>query len=261
MEIVHVDAFTDSPFSGNPAAVVLLDANKSTQWMQNIASELMLPETAFVKKEQETFSIRWFTPVQEEELCGHATLASSHVIWEEGLADKGQELCFSSKSGVLKAKQVDKWIELNFPAEPAEELPTVDPTFIKAFGERPLLVARNRLDYLLLFPDDTISKLKPDFSLLKKIKSRGFIATCLSTNSDFDFISRFFSPSDNIPEDPVTGSAHCCLAPFWAPRLGKNSFHAYQASRRGGELKVHLSDSRVYLQGKAVSVFKGEILI
>src|SRR5262249_1883378 len=230
--IFHVDAFTERPFAGNPAAVCLLDAERPDSWLQNIAREMNLAETAFLRQTGPHWSLRWFTPSTEVDLCGNATLASAHVLWESRRASGDTPLLFETRSGRLSASRRGGRIELDFPAERATEGP-VPPDIVEALGIRsPRFAGRNRLDYLIEVADEAeVLALEPDFRRLKSagVGSRGVIVTSVSKTAGRDFISRFFAPGAGIDEDPVTGSAHCCLGPFWAARLGKTELTGYQA--------------------------------
>jgi PhzF family phenazine biosynthesis protein len=228
--------------------------------MHNVAAEMNLAETAFLHPEGNGFRLRWFTPQVEVELCGHATLASAHVLWESGRLPPGQEARFHTASGLLTANQVGDWIELDFPATPGVHTEP-PPGLIEALGVEPLAVLRSQFDYLVEVKSEAdVRTLAPDFTRLRHIETRGVIVTARAEQDAFDFVSRFFAPAAGIDEDPVTGSAHCCLAPYWSPLLGKSSFVAYQASRRGGVLRVRLVDDRVRLAGQAVTVLAGELL-
>jgi PhzF family phenazine biosynthesis protein len=258
--IFQVDAFTDRPFAGNPAAVCILPEPRDATWMQSVAREMNLSETAFLVRHADGFNLRWFTPTVEVDLCGHATLASAHVLWEAGYLKHAEQARFSTRSGLLTAVRTSDWIELDFPAEP--EVPaTAPPGLAKALGVMPVYVGRNRFDYLVEVDSEaTVRNLKPDFSLLGEIPSRGFIVTSLASVPEYDFVSRFFAPGAGIDEDPVTGSAHCCLGPFWSTRMGANEFIAQQVSARGGVVQVRVNGARVQLGGKAVTVLRGELL-
>jgi predicted PhzF superfamily epimerase YddE/YHI9 len=258
--IVQVDAFTSEPFRGNPAAVCVVEDELDSEWMQRVASEMNLAETAFLRPREGGFDLRWFTPSVEVDLCGHATLASAHVLGESGRLAPGEPARFHTKSGLLTARRLDDWIELDFPSTPDEPV-QAPPGLVEALGASPRYVGRSRFDYLVeLDSEEAVARLRPDFGALRLISTRGVIATSRS-ESDFDFVSRFFAPAVGIAEDPVTGSAHCCLAPFWSRRLGKNTFVARQLSARGGILKVTLDGDRVRLAGQAVSVLEGELLV
>ncbi|SHE33238.1 phenazine biosynthesis protein PhzF family [Seinonella peptonophila] len=257
--IYQVDAFTDKPFQGNPAAVCILTAPKEDQWLQNVAMEMNLSETAFLFPEENGYQIRWFTPTTEVDLCGHATLASAHILWEQNLSDQ-HEISFFSKSGLLKARQNGGRIELDFPAEPETEC-EAPPTLLEGIGTGVRYVGKNRFDYLIEVENEEIVRdLKPNFDVLAKVETRGVIVTSRSESSAYDFISRAFFPRIGILEDPVTGSAHCCLGPYWQKKLNQSHLAAYQASKRGGALDVRMNGERVFLGGEAVTVLKGEIL-
>lgn len=258
-EIFHVDAFTAKPFAGNPAGVCILPEPCDEIWMQKIAQEMNLSETAFLHKQKDGFNLRWFTPAVEVDLCGHATLASAHVLWEAGYLEEKQQARFYTRSGLLTAEHKGDWIELDFPAEPEEQ--TILPTDLsRALGVTPKYVGKNRFDYLVeVDSEETVRNMKPDFALLREIPTRGVIVTSLASTQGYDFVSRFFAPGVGVNEDPVTGSAHCCLGPFWKNRINKSEFVAYQASARGGVVRVRLSGKRVYLGGNAVTILRGEL--
>jgi len=259
LPIFQVDAFTDKPFAGNPAAVCVLTESRDAAWMQNVAAEMNLAETAFLLKQGDLFNLRWFTPTIEVNLCGHATLASAHVLWEAGYLKPDQPGRFSTRSGLLTCERKGSWIEMDFPAEP-EEKTAVPPGLEKALGIAARYVGKNRFDYLVeVDSEDTVRKLKPNFALLGEIPTRGIIVTSRASSPGFDFVSRFFAPRAGIPEDPVTGSAHCSLGPFWKNRLHKDEFVAYQASLRGGVVRVRVAGNRVILGGQAVTVLRGEL--
>ncbi|MBZ5595487.1 MAG: PhzF family phenazine biosynthesis protein [Acidobacteriia bacterium] len=259
LPIVQVDAFTSKPFAGNPAAVCVLPSARDAVWMQNVALEMNLSETAFLVRQADGFNLRWFTPGVEVDLCGHATLASAHVLWEDGHLQPGEQARFHTRSGLLTADQRGDWIEMDFPVK-AEQAAEPPPRLVEALGVAPKYVGRNKFDYIVELESEAVLRnLKPNFTWLSEIPVRGVIVTARSANGGFDFISRFFAPGSGINEDPVTGSAHCCLAPFWASRLGKTEFTAYQASPRGGVLRVRLNGDRVLLGGQAVTVLRGEL--
>ncbi len=260
LRFAQVDAFTATPFAGNPAAVVLLPAAAPESWMQAVALEMNLSETAFLVRRGDDFDLRWFTPAAEVALCGHATLASAHVLWEEDHLPAGEAARFHTKSGLLTARRRGDGVDMDFPArrervfEPPAEL-------AGAIGAQPRYVGRNVDDVLLLLDgEEAVRGLRPDFGLLRTLPVRGVIVTAPSARPGFDFVSRFFAPAVGVDEDPVTGSAHCCLAPFWAERLGRNELVAYQASRRGGVVRVCVEGDRVHLGGQAVTVVRGELL-
>ncbi|HEC18330.1 MAG TPA: PhzF family phenazine biosynthesis protein [Gammaproteobacteria bacterium] len=259
LSLFQVDAFTDRPFSGNPAAVCLLDRERDTDWLQAVAAEMNLSETAFLLEQADGFRLRWFTPTTEVDLCGHATLAAAHVLWEQCLLTPETTARFHTRSGLLRATHNNGMIELDFPATPAEPAPA-PPGLLAALGLDKGNIYRSRFDYLVAVENEpAVRALQPDFSALGQIEARGIMVTARSDDPAYDFVSRFFAPAAGIDEDPVTGSAHCTLAPWWAPRLGKQSMTAYQASKRGGIIKVSLQDDRVRLGGRAVSIFCGEL--
>jgi predicted PhzF superfamily epimerase YddE/YHI9 len=259
MKIYIVDAFTDEPYKGNPAAVCILENNKSDEWMQNIANEMNLSETAFILKQGKDYSLKWFTPESEVDLCGHATLASAYILWEEQLSENN-EIRFITKSGLLTAIKSGDWIHMNFPLE--EENETVPPIeLIEGLGIPFKYIGKNRLDYIVEIEDEeAVRKLQPNFNLLKAVKSRGVIVTSPSSRSDIDFVSRCFYPALGVDEDPVTGSAHCCLGPYWQKKLNKNEFTSLQLSKRGGLLKLKIVEDRILISGQAITTLKGEIL-
>ncbi len=258
--IYQVDAFTDRPFAGNPAGVCILPGPAPDAWMQAVAREMNLSETAFLLPQTDGFNLRWFTPAVEVKLCGHATLASAHILFETGVLRPDAQARFHTLSGLLTAERRGDWIELNFPAkleEPAEP----PPGLVAALGATPVYIGRNVFDYLVeLESEAAVRALQPDMTALSKLPVRGVIVTARSATPEFDFVSRFFAPAVGVNEDPVTGSAHCCLTPFWAARLGKTAMTAYQASARGGILHVRLAGDRVILGGQAVTVLIGELI-
>ncbi len=259
--IYQVDAFADEAFKGNPAAVCLLSAPRNDVWMQNLAAEMNLSETAFVYEEDGGTRLRWFTPQAEVDLCGHATLASAHVLWESGKLGAQDAARFQTRSGELTAERKGQWIELNFPAQPPEAS-DAKKELEEALGTRIVYAGFNGSDFLAEVENaDAVRKLQPDLKRVAALPARGICATSSSDAEEFDFVSRFFAPGIGVDEDPVTGSAHCCLGPYWGGKLGKNEMTAYQASRRGGVVKVRLENDRVALCGKAVVVFSGELKI
>jgi predicted PhzF superfamily epimerase YddE/YHI9 len=259
LPIYQVDAFAEKPFEGNPAAVCLLNKAQPADWMQSVGAEMNLSETAFVRRLAEGYELRWFTPIIEVELCGHATLAAAHIIWSEGLVSIGESIRFHTKSGILTCHRVGEFVELNFPAMPVTEA-EAPPGLLEAFDIQPSFIGRSKFDLFVVESEEVVRTLKPDFNRLRSIPGlRGVIVSSRSTNPRFDFISRFFAPAAGIDEDPVTGSAHCSLAPFWSERLGKPSMTAYQASRRGGVVRVRLEGDRVVLGGQAVTVMRGNL--
>ncbi|MEW6491607.1 MAG: PhzF family phenazine biosynthesis protein [Cyanobacteriota bacterium] len=260
--IIQVDAFTNTPFAGNPAAVCVLPAPQADSWMQNVAQEMNLSETAFLVRQDDGFNLRWFTPAVEVPLCGHATLASAHVLWSEGHLSPNEAARFYTKSGLLIAKQLGDWIELDFPVNHSEET-VATPELEQALGVPIQSVFKNSLGYLVeVESEDLVRQMQPNFGLLKNLPISDVIVTSLAQKgSEYDFVSRFFAPGLGIDEDPVTGAAHCCLAPFWRERVNKDEFLAYQASSRGGVVKVRYTGSaRVYLAGQAVTVLRGELI-
>lgn len=256
--IYQVDAFTNHPFTGNPAGVCMLDEERDATWMQNIALEMNLSETAFLRKLDDGFSLRWFSPSGEVDLCGHATLSSAHILYEIGLLEKNQTARFHTRSGLLTACIKNEWIELNFPALPVQ--PAYLPKLADILGINPLFCSSNKIDYLLeVESEDIVRTLKPDFTALSKLPVRGIMITSIS-KGDVDFVTRFFAPSVGNNEDPVTGFAHCMLGPYWQQKLGKNTFTSYQASARGGIVKVTMQDDRVLLSGQAITVLRCALL-
>jgi PhzF family phenazine biosynthesis protein len=259
MRIFQADAFTDKAFSGNPAAVCILTEPRDDASMQNLAREMNLSETAFLRKQEDGFGLRWFTPTVEVALCGHATLASAHILWETGMLATKEQARFHTLSGLLTAERKGDLIELNFPATP-EQPATAPPRLMQALGVAPKYVGKSKFDYLVeADKEETVRNLKPDFGVLRAMQVRGVMVTSQATSPGYDFVSRFFAPGSGIDEDPVTGSAHCCLGPFWSERLGKNELTAYQASMRGGTVRVRVGGDRVYLSGQAVTIFRGEL--
>lgn len=260
LRITQVDAFTNKPFAGNPAGVCILSKPAGAGWMLNVAREMNLAETAFLVKQKDGYDLRWFTPAVEVDLCGHATLASAHVLWEDGHLKPDVEARFHTKSGLLTATKSKSWIALNFPATPV--MAAAAPTgLIEALGVKASFVGRSRFDYLVEVDSEaTVRTLDPDLTALSRIESRGVIVTAATNEtSQYDFVSRFFAPQSGVPEDPVTGSAHCALAPYWATKLAQTDLVAYQASARGGEVLLRLLGDRVELSGEAVTVLRGEL--
>ncbi len=261
IRVVQVDAFTDRPFSGNPAAVIVLDEPGDAGWMQNVALEMNISETAFlVRRKDGDFDLRWFTPAVEVDLCGHATLASAHVLWEEGHLPPDVQARFHTRSGLLTADPRNGSIILDFPATPEQR--TEPPAgLVESLGVRAAYVGKNAFDYLVEVDSEaTVRALTPDFGALGAIRARGIIVTARASSPGFDFVSRFFAPAAGINEDPVTGSAHSTLGPFWSARLGKTSFVACQVSPRGGVVDVEVVGDRVRLGGRAVTVLRGELV-
>jgi PhzF family phenazine biosynthesis protein len=238
---------------------VLAEA-RDENWMRNVASEMNLSETAFLVPQGDTFSLRWFTPAAEVDLCGHATLASAHVLWEDGHLPGSQEARFTTRSGELRARRTDRGIELNFPALFAEEC-EAPAGLLEALGlESASAIARSRFDYLVEVESEKIVRsLSPDFGRLQRVNARGVMVTSRSEQEGYDFVSRFFAPRVGVDEDPVTGSAHCALTPWWCRKLGRNELVGYQASARGGTVGVRLEEDRVALIGSAVTVLVGDL--
>jgi PhzF family phenazine biosynthesis protein len=258
--ITQVDAFTSKPFAGNPAAVCILSKAPEERWMRDVAREMNLSETAFLVPQDGGYNLRWFTPAVEVDLCGHATLASAHVLWEEGHLAAGTQARFHTRSGLLLAERHGDWIEMDFPAK-VEEAAEPPSDLAAALGLTPVYVGRNQFDYLVEVESAAALRgAQPDHGVLRKLPVRGIIVTARSDSPEFDFISRFFAPGAGVDEDPVTGSSHTCLGPYWSKRLGKTEFVAYQASARGGVVRVHCSGDRVYLGGQAVTVLRGELV-
>jgi len=257
--IIIVDAFTHEAFSGNPAAVCVLPGPRDDKWMQSVAGEMNLSETAYVYPEEEGYRLRWFTPTVEVDLCGHATLATAHTLWSEGHLPMDQPARFHTNSGLLTAGRDGDWITLDFPAEPptAAEAPA---DLTEMFGEVPAYVGRNRFDVLVeLGSEEAVRTFRPDYQRLAEIPGRGVIITSRSESSEYDIVSRFFAPNCGVNEDPVCGSAHCCLTPYWSEKLDKQELLAYQASARGGVLRLKNRQTRVELAGRAVTTMRGEL--
>lgn len=265
MRFLQIDAFTDVPFRGNPAAVVFLDDREpEAVWLQQVATEMNLSETAYLRRlEDGDWSLRWFTPAVEVDLCGHATLASAHALWEEGALPSGEMARFQTRSGLLTAARDGEWIELNFPATPAEAAQAPS-GLLEGLGVAPsstLFVGRSQFDYLVdVASEEEVRALRPDLAQLRTVRARGVIVTSRASTPGYDFVSRFFAPQSGVDEDPVTGSAHSALTPYWASRLGRSDMMAYQASPRGGTLRVTLAGDRVRIAGKAVTVLRGELV-
>jgi len=228
--------------------------------MQNVAREMNLAETAFLVPHNDGYNLRWFTPAVEVDLCGHATLASAHVLWEDGQLARDAQARFHTKSGLLTAGRRDAWIELDFPATIATAAPP-PAGLIAALGVKPRFVGRSRFDYLVEVDDEsTVRQLTPDLGALGRVEARGVIVTSRANGKgSYDFVSRFFAPQSGVPEDPVTGSAHCALAPYWSAKLGSDELVGYQASARGGIVRVRVERDRVHLGGQAVTVLRAEL--
>jgi predicted PhzF superfamily epimerase YddE/YHI9 len=260
LPIYQVDAFTNRLFAGNPAAVCLLPEPRDAAWMQHLASEMNLSETAYVVPRADGYGLRWFTPTVEVDLCGHATLASAHVLWEVGDLPPDQDARFHTKSGVLTAQRAGEWIELDFPAYPPQPC-AAPPVLLEGLGVQPAWVGRSEDKFLVeLESESAVRAVTPNFGRLRDIDA-GIIVTSRSEDPGFDFVSRFFGPSLGIDEDPVTGSAHCHSGPFWSQRLGKSELLARQVSRREGVVRVRVAGERTILGGQAVTVFRGELAV
>ncbi len=259
-KITQIDAFTDTAFGGNPAAVCLLPRPADEGWMQAVAREMNLSETAFLHAENGGYRLRWFTPGGEVDLCGHATVASAHFLWEDGYLDRSEEAVFHTRSGRLSARQDAEWIVVDFPADPitpAEAPPELD----GALGAPAVYYAQTGLYVLAeLESEASLRSLEPNYERVRALHPLGIIVTARSAEPEFDFVSRFFAPNVGINEDPVTGSAHCSLGPLWGERLGKSEMVAYQASPRGGVVRIELAGERVILSGQAVTVMRGQLL-
>jgi len=255
-----VDAFTAVPFKGNPAAVCVLPQPREAAWMQAVAAEMNLSETAFVVAQGEDFHLRWFTPTQEMYLCGHATLATAHVLWEQGILPGSAEARFHTLSGLLRVSRKGDWLEMDFPVWPPQEEPAPE-GLAQALGANPLLYVRHhKFGMALLDSADTVKNLQPHLGLLRQLPLDGVVVTAEGVGAGCDFVSRMFAPNLGIDEDPVTGGAHCLLTPFWAGRLGKSEMLAHQVSKRGGVLQVAPQGERVLIRGQAVTVMKAELL-
>lgn len=258
--LYQVDAFAEAPFRGNPAGVCFLMGHKPDTWMQRIAQEMNLSETAFFMQAENGFHLRWFTPTTEVDLCGHATLATAHIVWQSDLVGADEDIRFQTRSGTLTAKRSGDWIELDFPAQAAHPAPLPE-GLVAALGAKPITCLRSKSDYLLPFASEAeVKAIRPDFRALAKVDARGIIVTAPADGAATDFVSRFFGPAVGVDEDPVTGSAHCTLGPYWSKIMAKNLLTGYQASERGGIVEVEmLAEERIALRGKAVTVFQGVI--
>jgi PhzF family phenazine biosynthesis protein len=261
--IFQVDAFAEEPFKGNPAGVCLLRAPAEAAWMQSVAAEMNLAETAFPLAEGDGFRLRWFTPKVEVKLCGHATLATAHILWEQGILAPNREARFRTLSGLLTARRDGDLVELDFPARPPlPKPPDWADAVVGALGLKPAYIGMSAEDILFEAADEeSVRSVRPDFATLRSLPARGVIVTSRSSDPGFDFVSRFFAPAVGVDEDPVTGSSHTVLVPYWAGRLGKTSFTARQISARGGVLRLRLDGDRVKIAGRAVTVFRGDLLV
>jgi len=261
--LFQVDAFTDEPFKGNPAGVCLLRWPVEAAWMQSVAAEMNLAETAFLCPEGDGFRLRWFTPKVEVKLCGHATLATAHILWEQGLLAADREARFETLSGLLTARRDGDLIELDFPARPPlPNPPDWADAVVGALGIKPVYIGLSAEDVIIeAANEETVRSITPDLAALRGLPARGVIVTSRASDKRFDFVSRFFAPAVGVDEDPVTGSSHTVLVPYWAAKLGKASFTAYQASARGGVLHLKLAGDRVKIAGRAVTVIRGELAV
>jgi len=261
MSFALIDAFASRPFAGNAAAVCLLSEPRDAAWMQSLAAEMAQSETAFIRARGDgSFDLRWFTPTVEEDLCGHATLASAHALWSWGVLDRAASARFHTRSGLLTARTFIEGIELDLPTERAAPA-LVPPGLLEGLSVEPRWVGRNRLDFLVEVGSEAeVRGLAPDLRLLASVPCRGIIVTALGA-APFDFVSRYFAPREPIPEDPVTGSAHCCLGAFWEARIGRPWMRAFQASLRGGIVEVRVDGARTILRGQAVTIFSGELQV
>ncbi|OMP67848.1 PhzF family phenazine biosynthesis protein [Domibacillus epiphyticus] len=259
MHLSIFNTFTDRAFRGNPAAVCLIKEEKTDHWMQQVASEINLPVTAFIRTAGEEFQLRWFTPSTEIPICGHGTLASGYFLWENKYVQKEQSIHFQTKSGVVTANLVDDWVQLWFPALYEKEVET--PEFlVEALGVKPVYIGQNQYDLLVeVASEEMVREMNPDIELISRMSVRGVIVTARSDTPDLDFVSRFFSPAQGLNEDYVTGSAHCCLGPYWKKKMGKHDFTAYQSSERGGLLKVNVEGNKVRIAGKVTSILDGRL--
>lgn len=261
--ILVVDAFTDRPFGGNPAAVCVLPGPREASWMQQLAQEMNLSETAFTHPEPDSdaLRLRWFTPTVEVDLCGHATLATAHALWSEGHLPPSAPARFQTRSGLLTAERRDGWISLDFPATPVIQPRLADlDALAEILGAPVRFAGLSKFDLLVELESETaVRRLQPSIDRLAALPVRGVIVTARAEMLGFDFVSRFFAPQVGVAEDPVCGSAHCCLGPYWGERLSKTDLMAFQASSRGGVLRIGLSGDRVALGGQAVTVIRGEL--
>lgn len=263
MKLYVVDAFSDQPYTGNPAGVCLLEHPLEDDHLQHIAAEINLSETAFIYQNQGVNHLRWFTPLTEVDLCGHATLASAAILWSERICSIEQPIYFLTRSGQLKVYQTPPYIHLEFPLLPAStaDLP---PPLREALGVNPhdiRFTGKNHYDWLIeLRNASLIYQLNPDFDRIRHVHPHGIMVTALDTSGQYDFISRYFDPGEGINEDPVTGFAHCCLGPYWQTILHKTTMIAYQASRRGGILYLTLHPDYIDIAGQARIFMEARIL-
>ena len=259
LPVCVVDAFAERPFTGNPAAVVFLDSPRDDAWRADVAAEFNLSETAFVESEGEAFRLRWFTPAVEVPLCGHATLAAAHALWESGRVPAGREIRFETKSGALHSRRDGEWIVLDFPSLPVRPAKP-PPGLLAALADTPIAFAENDGVCLLeMDSEETVRRAQPDLAKWSAVTKKGLLLTAPARRKTYDVVSRCFFPADGIPEDPVTGSAHCAIGPYWAERLGKPVLTAFQASKRGGLLLVRVKETRVDLGGRAFTAWTGSL--
>lgn len=262
MEVFLVDAFASAPFTGNPAAICPLDGPAADEWMQALAMEMKQAETAFLWPENESFRLRWFTPKVEVDLCGHATLAAAYLLWETERLPAGEEAIFLTRSGTLRCTQAGRSIRMDFPAEPMIERPApVDP--VALLRAPATWYGANRMDHLAVLADETaVRSAMPDMTAISELDCRGLVITAPADQGrDYDFVSRFFAPQSGVPEDSVTGSAHCALGPLWSQRLQKTTLRGYQASHRGGYVDMEVRGDRVTLGGHAVMTLHGHLTL
>lgn len=259
LPVCVVDAFADKPFGGNPAAVVFLDEPRDDAWRQSVAAEFNLSETAFVESAPGGFGLRWFTPTVEVPLCGHATLAAAHALWESGRLPAASAARFETRAGALSARRDGAWIVLDLPSLPARPA-TPPPGLLAALKDTPLAFLESDAAYLLeMDSEETVRRAAPDLAAWRAATDKGLLLTAAARRATHDFVSRCFFPADGIPEDPVTGSAHCTLGPYWSERLKKPVLTAFQASKRGGFLLVRPKEGRVEVGGRAVTAWTGSL--
>lgn len=259
--IFQVDSFAAAPFRGNPAAVCLLPGPRDDGWMQAVAAEMNLSETAFLLPRDDGWSLRWYTPTVEVDICGHATLASAHVLWETGRLSPGEEARFHTRSGVLTAVRAGGWIEMDFPVQPVGGAAEGAEALARALAVAPIrALCAGWTQLVEVASESVVRAVSPDLDALGRLPRGSVIVTALSEDPEYDFVSRFFAPAIGIDEDPVTGAAHCILGPYWGERLGKTHLVGYQASARGGTVRVAVGGSRVKLSGQAVTTLRGELV-
>jgi len=261
MKLFMLNTFTDRPFSGNPVAVCFLEEKRDGTWMQQTAQEINLPVTAFITIIQNQYHLHWFTPLTEIRICGHGTLGSAYVLWKYGYENSNNPVHFHTRSGVLKTRLIEEYVQLEFPhmVEKRVETPLL---LMDALNTRPKYIGKNSLDYLVeLDSEEEVRALQPNISLIEKLPMRGVIVTSKSSSKQYDFVSRFFSPSQGIVEDSVNGSSHSCLGPYWKNKLNKHELIAHQCSERGGTLRLKVFDNKVYILGKVVPVLEGCLLV